>query len=612
MQGMQSGMVTKFRGERSACGYTVDVLKSGLQKYIRRGETAKALKMAEELDRFAEVGDGSGERIRTNFIHRIQIIFLEDVGGGNIKLWPQMREWIDVLWLERKKPAGERDRAREIGVIQTMVKTLCASRRTRVSSHMNALSRLRAGGPSCERKVRGGRYEGKLADGSLARGGFSVVLGKLKETMAARAEMDPASFEVQMCVLLRCLAFGAAKSQKNRKALDDVCFDEGGSGAGGSGAGGMRFGAESRAWFKDIGKLREGYLLYFQPLADYLFGSEELQTLSVGDEDDAGAWPCGEAIELDEYVYDKHVRHAKHREPGYFSRVSAVVTNEVVGRYPPELKKIYGGGGAGAAAHTVAVVPGAGAGAGAVHVAHTVAVVPRAPKKKLVIVDELRETDFDFVARAQLTCSASKADTYFAKREDGSMVFIKGPFASEKACDDFIAFQQIKHSMGIPCVVAKKAMLVMDRWPEGVPLGLRTKLSGGGEARPFLVCESLLTEEQVRGHLRAHPGSRLWPATEVVDFTPWKMDLTAFDDVMWTDYLNALGFRLQENIGDLADRNFMVVDGRVYSVDEERTRALITLERNLSKSRVALIKGVWERMRGRLHAGCAEALSVQN
>jgi len=610
MQGMQSGMSTKFRGERSACGYSVDVLKSGLQKYIRRGETAKALKMAEELDRFAEVGDGSGERIRTNFIHRIQIIFLEDVGGGNIKLWSQMREWIDVLWLERKKPAGERNRGNEVAVIQTMVKTLCASKRTRISSHLNALSRLRAGSPSCERKVRGGRYEGKLADGSLARGGFSVVLGKLKDTMAARAEMDPASFEVQMCVLLRSLTFGAAKSQKNRKALDDVCFGEGG--------GGMRFGTESRAWFKDIGKLREGYLLYFQPLADYLFGSEELQTLPDG-ECVAGEWPCGEVIELDDYVYDKHVRHAKHREPGYFSRVSAVVTNEVVGRYPPELKKIYGGQTAamGAPATTTTTV-----------VAHTVATTPvvaqavaQAPKKKkLEKDDELKETDFEFVARAQLTCSASKADTYFAKKRDGTMVFIKGPYLLVKKCDDFITFQEAKRSMGMPYVVAKKAMLIMDRWPESVPLGTRAEihyqqengLCGATHRLPFLVCESLLTEEEVRGNLRTHPGSRLWPATEVVDFTPWKMDLTAFDDVMWTDYLNALGFRLQENIGDLADRNFMVIDGRVCSVDEERTRALITLERNLSKSRVALIKGVWERMRGRLHAGCAEALSVQN
>ena len=64
-------MITKFHNERSAAGLRLDELKSALQKYVRRGEEAKALRVAEELDRFAEVEDGSGERIRSNFIHRM-------------------------------------------------------------------------------------------------------------------------------------------------------------------------------------------------------------------------------------------------------------------------------------------------------------------------------------------------------------------------------------------------------------------------------------------------------------------------------------------------------------------------------------------------------------
>jgi len=95
-------MITKFRSERSFHGHSLDVLKSALQKYIRRGEEDKAMYVAAELDMFADEGK-PGERIRTNFIHRLQIIFLEDVGGGNLELWGKMCEWITILWNERKK-----------------------------------------------------------------------------------------------------------------------------------------------------------------------------------------------------------------------------------------------------------------------------------------------------------------------------------------------------------------------------------------------------------------------------------------------------------------------------------------------------------------------------
>lgn len=64
-------------------------MKSGLQKYIRRGVLDKALFCAGELDLFKHAPP-RGEAVRTNFIHRLMIMFVEDVGVGALGIWQEM------------------------------------------------------------------------------------------------------------------------------------------------------------------------------------------------------------------------------------------------------------------------------------------------------------------------------------------------------------------------------------------------------------------------------------------------------------------------------------------------------------------------------------------
>ena len=135
-----TNMITKFRCEKSANGFDMSTLKSALQKYIRRGNEDMALRSMEELDRFAEVEDGSGERLRTNMLHRLQIIFLEDIGLGNYHLWKKMCEWMDILFEERKKP--NRNRVVEIQTLELIVRNLCKSKKIRACSFMNSLTQL--------------------------------------------------------------------------------------------------------------------------------------------------------------------------------------------------------------------------------------------------------------------------------------------------------------------------------------------------------------------------------------------------------------------------------------------------------------------------------------
>jgi hypothetical protein len=81
-------------GSISLNGHSPDVLKSGVQKYCRRGETEKALWCAVELDLFSKCG---GEPIRTNNLNRLVVICSEDVGVAEptlpIYIGKLQREW---------------------------------------------------------------------------------------------------------------------------------------------------------------------------------------------------------------------------------------------------------------------------------------------------------------------------------------------------------------------------------------------------------------------------------------------------------------------------------------------------------------------------------------
>lgn len=80
-------------------GHTIDILKSSLQKYIRRGDFNKAIYAALELDIFKYFPDKPDPNstkfqrrpisIRTNLIHRLMIILIEDLGTAenNIERW---------------------------------------------------------------------------------------------------------------------------------------------------------------------------------------------------------------------------------------------------------------------------------------------------------------------------------------------------------------------------------------------------------------------------------------------------------------------------------------------------------------------------------------------
>lgn len=183
------------------------------------------------------------------------------------------------------------------------------------------------------------------------------------------------------------------------------------------------------------------------------------------------------------------------------------------------------------------------------------------------------ETDYEFVERIQLTTSRAKTDVYFAAdKVENKFVVVKGPLQESNATNT-MAFLDWKKNNGLLFVDQKVVRMIPNRW-DSVPLGLRNQIDRT-VAHPFLVSESAIPRDRLKYTTRR---SKLWPATRVVDWTktgaeshPDGMIITPFtlSDEQMKDYVRALLARWVFGVGDLADRNFILINGRVVSIDEE-------------------------------------------
>jgi hypothetical protein len=106
-------------------GIQLDVLKSALQKYIRRQETDKAMTIIDEMYRVMNLKGEDEKLIRsltTNFVNRLIIISVEDIGIGNVfvpiklhSLISEFREHQDRITLRKMVYLlSESEKSREI------------------------------------------------------------------------------------------------------------------------------------------------------------------------------------------------------------------------------------------------------------------------------------------------------------------------------------------------------------------------------------------------------------------------------------------------------------------------------------------------------------------
>lgn len=125
-------MYAAHRNAKTYSGFDFGVAKSALQKYIRRGITDKALMVATEMYRIWEVEVLDGIKARsllTNFINRLCVIAVEDIGVANMSLAVSVVHYFSTNYVSGQlvPPLDE---------VLYIVTEMCKSKKTRISSHV--------------------------------------------------------------------------------------------------------------------------------------------------------------------------------------------------------------------------------------------------------------------------------------------------------------------------------------------------------------------------------------------------------------------------------------------------------------------------------------------
>jgi hypothetical protein len=235
---------------------------------------------------------------------------------------------------------------------------------------------------------------------------------------------------------------------------------------------------------------------------------------------------------------------------------------------------------------------------------------PEPRKAKVACAAEGSESDLlRFLVRAQVLTSAGKADTYFANLrrpfkgfEADDCVLVKGPLKEEEA-QNAIRMSRWKQRHGFPVLRMVDAQLALDRWQEGTPLGARNKMDR--DCACFLLTESTVAASALQHTTyKAYKGKEwkdtlVWPPeTEIVDWRrvashiQFKKEGYDVSPSQMVEYVLLLLARWLFGISDLADRNFILRAGHVYSIDEEYLGRPVNFKTELKGARCAFV-GRW-------------------
>jgi hypothetical protein len=575
---MSAHISTSYRKHITWNNYPADVMKSGLQKYIRRSILDKALYCAAELDLFKEAPNAKeAEGIRTNFLHRLMIIFMEDV--ENLALFDTIYTKMNQLFQEREK--ADRNKDKELYWVTEVVTLLVRSKKARICSHVRALFNpkyqplhdrypsmnslwLPAQKNTLEHNCS--MFKKYLKEKNILAVYYAFQIEASEEKLPQKLFRSSQPVWFIFHQLMNPLQL--VKTERVQKFVE---------------------------WYKEhIGGMKEGFMCWLLPLL------HELDIIPSGTAD-AVAIPSyvarnreGHKIEVDEYVLDKHTSRGRGKGLVEFALVGALVEPQAE-FVNPLWKQFYEDGKRyeeGVALRPILGKSEAEAPSASSSLSVLPSVMPAITRKTTALSpsEEKTETDaYDFLVRTQLTTMGTKMDVYFAKTRQGQLVVVKGPYATRAEIDVLERNTAWKRQHGLPYNNFIVRHLIPNRWPEGVPLGARNKVA---RSRPayFLVFDSYLQESDLRTMMHS---STLWPATEVIDWKQIPFHFThkarALTEQEYIDYIHAVLFRYLLGVSDFADRNFIMKDGRVISIDEDVEGRDIDMYTTLQKNKAAFL-----------------------
>jgi hypothetical protein len=338
----------KYRNEITWNGYRSDIMKSGLQKYIRRGNMEKALYCAGELDLFKEAPE-RGEIIRTNFIHRLIIIYLED--APNIAILNKISNLIQSLMDLRSAAAllmenFKRDTQKEEEKVSELVKLLVLSPKGRICSHVRAIFN-----PAYHTKELLEKYP------SIAK--YVEEIKSNKEYMV-KNNINELDFNCSMftkylkakSVIAAYYGFQIHNSteklkEKYHNSSKPVYYIFKKLNETINPFVNTQLISNCEYFYKEqIGQMKEGFLSWLVPLLHHigLIPYGEIPSIDkYAITDGAAPWDknrAQEKIEIDDYVEDKHTKKGRNKGILEFALQGAKVTNEAT-YINPVWKRFY-------------------------------------------------------------------------------------------------------------------------------------------------------------------------------------------------------------------------------------------------------------------------------
>lgn len=573
-------METTFRNAKSIHGIDVDVLKSGIQKYVRRNMPDEALWCAVELDLFVNADDKkAGESIRTNAIHRLMIIYLEEISICNFGLWGKLDEKVKVLLsnrVERKNNPGkwEKMRKQEMEALVWIVTHLSNSRHIRILSHLNSsfghgksketLDVTREFYPDIHEIIL--RFD-KDDEPEMELSGLNEPTETIRFSKNFLASLEKGEYSAfhwarQLCQLdktkqryYRCtkpqyLVFYLLEEFfKTREEKDFL----------------MEIHQSALGWFRELSGTRESFLCFWALIACVVVGwqTRNLEIMEI---------PCykevyeknsvdKEALELADYVLDKHTKVGRINGKNTIDFVfnGAFVAKEAkIG--DSRLRHLY----------------------------EDINLYREGGMKKVRLSKAPKESEFfSPIVKAQLVCGTGKTDTYFALNRENRRVFVKGPFKEREHSRTVLKIAKIKELLGLSTLLPKRHYLLPDLFPDCV-MGVRTKAERN-QKMAFLEFEDKTTEDKLP---KTKKSGKVTPETKVVDWSKVESIqhfcvLECKDEELLFEFCLCVIFRVLLGIPDLADRNFLYVvkEHRIYSIDEDICGRDVSLESSLKKNR---------------------------
>ena len=539
---MEKSICTEYRRERTAHGHPFDEIKSAIQKSVRRSMVDDAVWFYLEAETFGEKQLGSsesfrGEPLRTNLLHRLMVIYLEDIGPANPALWSVIDESLFKLFELREQRGNDetifhRCRLEEISLGVRIVQLMASSPHSRQLSHLHCsidkFDYHRLPDPDTEREINRARSSGDLfvslekaiIDKSVAAFYYSnqILNGPL---IKRRKPMVP------------LLEFLGRWSNRTIMAI---------------------------RWAKEL-TVTEQFLIPMLVISEIIgmVNLEEIPMQNDPIEANMTSHLEGPDRAIPSYAVDMHTKAGRKlgKNKADFGKSGMVVTNEWSGTIDKYKQFYYDS---------------------KIDLTLLMDLPREVPMHIQEKSPEYESQRITFGVRAQLNTMNNRPDTYLGLIQ-GKRVFVKGPYLATPEMPLKVA--RIKKLIGLPYLEYSIEWLIPDYFPK-LPLGVRNKVDRK-EAYPFLLAEDLTTEAPIP---TIQKSSKRWPETEVVD---WKRVNSVGEPEFGLEYLKAVIFRWLFGIPDLAMRNFIQVregvrKGELISVDEEELNKAVHLYTSLKKN----------------------------